>query len=654
MTWTHTLRVDTGDIRITAELIGKVFGIPSRGDPIPELQKKDKSHLAIKRQFQKKTTIQLRDFLFACPMETEQQRMTFRRYFIIVVLKMFLNPTSQQTISPWHLPPILDVSNPRRFHWPYHILNWLRAAIRKFQDENRETCGGCMFVLLVLYFHRLKHGPLHACRVPEPWIVEWITNELDQKANYVISQESKTGTRRKVHVHKSHSRRCTKKAIGRENLARSNPAPLVVPDSDDDDDVPLARRIQLFQRQPPPHDVKQADPVFKGNHNSPQEANTDKKKGSPRTPPAALVQLSDYDFDREFDISIVQYPEFEQVLNSVEQGRETNAIIMQPLQTVLPNKSSYHTPSPGRPSFSLGLTQFEKTPTPSPLHSIHPTLKNIKLGETKEEQIRTWIVSSSLDENQELAKYEGREYMVLQRKDFWTLKPHSWVNSCEFVTRDNNVASFIDGVTPIYAGLSPSFGEDNRFFDKTVAAKRNWWLFPYCWRGHWWVYAFEVNAKRIVILDSLHSAPEDDKRDKLDAYVGRLCEDMASIAILGFVRTPYGPARSYASFDCGMCVIKFTESWKEDRELYEWDEDSLSSYRMELMLDIICGPHNAMVHQLVSLLSETVKPVRRNAPRNKKKDVSSPYTAPSTRSLIERAEGLPNGAMRKGRKKLLT
>ncbi|QHO16595.1 hypothetical protein HN51_032284 [Arachis hypogaea] len=456
-------------------------------------------------------------------METEQQRMTFRRYFIMVVLKMFLNPTSQQTISPWHLPPILDVSNPRRFHWPYHILHWLREAIRKFQDENRETCGGCMFVLLVLYFHRLKHGPLHACRVPEPWIVEWTTNELDMKADYVISQgciinnarnrrkknkhsssesvnergrckrtrtdtdqspstqgktsphpsykkakkgglvnnqmkekkykkqystkavnekagckmpckdtdqspsiqckttshprykesdkESKRGTRKKVPVRKSLSRRGSREAIEKENLAGSNAAPLVVPDSDDDDDVPLARRIRLFQRQPPPHDVKQADPVFKGNHNSPQEAKTDQNNGSPRTPTTALVQLSDYDFDREFDISIVQCPEFEQVLNSVEQGPETNAIIMQPLQTLLPNKSNYHTPSPGRPSFSLGLTQFEKTPTPSPLHSIHPTLKNIKLGETKEEQIRTWIVSSSLDKDQNLAKYEGREYM---------------------------------------------------------------------------------------------------------------------------------------------------------------------------------------------------------------------------------------------------
>ncbi|XLU75266.1 hypothetical protein S245_034319, partial [Arachis hypogaea] len=262
----------------------------------------------------------------------------------------------------------------------------------------------------VLYFHRLKHGPLHACRVPEPWIVEWTTNELDMKADYVISQgciinnarnrrkknkhsssesvnergrckrtrtdtdqspstqgktsphpsykkakkgglvnnqmkekkykkqystkavnekagckmpckdtdqspsiqckttshprykesdkESKRGTRKKVPVRKSLSRRGSREAIEKENLAGSNAAPLVVPDSDDDDDVPLARRIRLFQRQPPPHDVKQADPVFKGNHNSPQEAKTDQNNGSPRTPTTALVQLSDYDFDR--------------------------------------------------------------------------------------------------------------------------------------------------------------------------------------------------------------------------------------------------------------------------------------------------------------------------------------------------------------------
>ncbi|QHO00067.1 uncharacterized protein DS421_13g403240 [Arachis hypogaea] len=482
-------------------------------------------------------------------------------------------------------------------------------------------------------------------------------------------QEYRTGTRRKLIVHRKRSRIGTKKAIPREKIILSNAAPLAVPDSDEDDHVPLARRIRLYQQQPRPDDAEQAEPVCKSNHKSPIEENTKHTDKSPHTPQAAHVQLSDYDFDREFDISIVQCPKFEEVLNNVKQGCESKAIVMQPLQTVLPNKSGYHTPSPGRPSFSLGLTQFEKTPTPSLIQSIHPSLKKIKLGEIKEKQIRSWIVDSSLNENQDLAKYEGRNYMVLQRKDFWSLKPRNWVNSCVIqwmcysfndiessrfkrdfycMSPDEHLASFIDGVRPIYAGLSPSFGEDTRFFDKVVAAKRKWWLFPYCRGGHWWIYAFEVNAKRIAILDSLHSAPVHDERDKLDAYVGRLCEDMASIAIPAFVRSTYGPARSYAK------VPMQPNKWTEDRELYEWDEDSLRSHRMELMLDIICGQHNALIDQLISLLEEKGKPVRGNAPRNKKNDVSSPYTAPSTRSLIERAEGLPKGALRKGRKKLLT
>ncbi|RYQ85009.1 hypothetical protein Ahy_B10g104497 isoform B [Arachis hypogaea] len=685
----------------------------------------------------------------------------------------------------------------------YLLVQWRpsnREAIRKFQYENRETCGGCMFVLLVLYFHRLKHGPLHACRVPEPWIVEWTTNELDMKADYVISQgciinnarnrrkknkhcssesvnergrckrtrtdtnqspstqgktsphpsykkakkgclvnnsrkrhkkqpsskavnkkggcrrpckntdqfpstegkttsqprytetdkQSKTGTRRKVIASRSRSRPITRKEIPKESVSGSTAAPLVVSESDDDDHVPLARRIRLFRQHPPPHESRQEDPVFNGTHESHQAGKTDLKNGSPHTPPATPVQLSDYDFDREFDISIVQCPEFDQVLNNVEQGHQTKAIIMQPLQTVFPKRSPYHTPSPGRPSFSLGLTQLEKTPTPSPIHSIHPRLREIKLGETKEEQIRTWIVNPSLDKNQDLASYEGQGYMVLQRNDFWTLKPRSWVNSCviqwmcysfndtqssrfkrefycvcpgilESVIKNDSLKAFMDGVEPIYDGLSPSFGDDTRFFDKVEAAKRKWWLIPYYWRGHWWVYAFDVVAKHLLILDSLHYGPEDDKRIKLDAYVGRLCEDMASISIPAFVRTTHGPAHSYArvpkqpnNFDCGMCVIKLMESWTEERQLCEWDEDSLQSDRMELMLDIICGPHNTLVHQLISLLEQKVIPVRRNEPRNKKKDVRSPYTAPSTGSLIERAEGLPKGAMRRGRKKLLT
>ncbi|QHN92433.1 uncharacterized protein DS421_17g583700 [Arachis hypogaea] len=452
-----------------------------------------------------------------------------------------------------------------------------------------------------------------------PSIKSW---SKPQHRDIDTQKECRLGTRRKLPICRSRSRSGTKKAIPRESVLRSKGAPL---------------------------DVKQAEPVFNDDHEGAQEENPDHKDASPYTPLAAHVQLTEYDFDHKFDILIVQCLEFEQVLNNVEQGQQTKAIIMQPLQTVLPNKSGYHTPSPGRPSFSLGLTQLEKTPTSSPIHSIHPRLRNIKKGETKEKQIRARILNSSLNKEQDLAYYEGREHMVSQRKDLWTLKARSWVNSCiiqwicysfndtessrfkrdfycESVTRKDNLASFIDGARPIYDGLSPKFGEKTRFFDKLEAAKRKWWLIHNCWRGHWWVYAFEVNAKRLVIINSLHSAPEDDERDKLDAYVGRLFEDMASIVIPAFVRTTYGPSRSYT-------------------------RDSLRSYRMELMLDIICGLHNALVHQVLSLLKDKVKPVRCNQPRNKKRKVRSPFTAPSTKSLIERAEGLLKGVMRKGRKK---
>ncbi|XLT07205.1 hypothetical protein HN51_045954 [Arachis hypogaea] len=49
-------------------------------------------------------------------MATESDRMKFRRYFLLVVMKMFMCPTTQQVISPWHIYPVLDVFDPRRFN----------------------------------------------------------------------------------------------------------------------------------------------------------------------------------------------------------------------------------------------------------------------------------------------------------------------------------------------------------------------------------------------------------------------------------------------------------------------------------------------------------------------------------------------------------
>ncbi|RYR77598.1 hypothetical protein Ahy_A01g002121 [Arachis hypogaea] len=662
----NTLRVDAGDIHVTTELIGKVLGIPSRGDGITELNKENASHGALKRQFQKKITTQLHDFVYGYQMDTEEQRMDFRRHFILVVLKMFLCPTSQQTISPWHIPPILDVSNPRRFHWPHSILKWLQDAIQKFQNAKRETCGRCMFILLILYFQQLKYAPLDECQTPEPWVAEWTASELDNKASQVISQvdhlvstlfhNEHTGLhrvqsqkscylfdhysmlarraaqtngprwtqnkgdlpgagpyfcnhmkmRRSLLIYRLHHRNVSLALGGSCTFTEANPSketkqqvhqrlsrkakgtPLIVPDSDDEENEPLVRRkSRLFYEKVSALEDFQAETKENVNNERGIEDHHGPSESPPRTPSSALVQLPN-----EFDVSIMQCPEFKEMLANVEQGRNIRPVVMEPLQTVMPKTPRYHTPSPGKPSFSLGLTQWEKTPIPSPARSIHPRLRNFKIGEKKEKQILAWIRNSYLEKEEHLAAFEGRKHLVLCRKDLWTLKTRAWISSMETITRGHNLKSFKDGANPMYVGFRPSFGEDNRFFDKVQAATRTW---------------------------------------------GRLIEDMARVAIPAYVRTTNGPSHSYVAvqkqpnnYDCGIFVIKFMETWTDGCKFDEWDEDMLRESRSELMLDIVCGPHNTLVDKVLTILEDKANP-----------EVKSPFMAPSTRTLTRRAEGLP-------------
>ncbi|XLS51396.1 hypothetical protein HN51_012073 [Arachis hypogaea] len=101
-------------------------------------------------------------------MDTEDDRMEFRRHFILLVLKMFLYPTMQHVILPWHIDISLDVSDPRRYCWLLHIFKSLEQAI-KYQRKKNKSCEGCMFALLVLYFKKLNNGELENCQEPESW-----------------------------------------------------------------------------------------------------------------------------------------------------------------------------------------------------------------------------------------------------------------------------------------------------------------------------------------------------------------------------------------------------------------------------------------------------------------------------------------------------
>ncbi|QHO00412.1 uncharacterized protein DS421_13g406350 [Arachis hypogaea] len=262
-TETSTLKVGDGVIRIGAKLF-RLFGIPPGVDDVPPFDAGNADHVSIKRRFHRLNTIQLRRFVNQCAMDTKDDRMEFRRHFILLMLKMFLCPTVQHVISPWHINTILDVSNPRRFHWQLHIFKSLEQAIRKYQSKNNKSCEGCMFDLLMLYFQKLKHGDLKNCQEPQPWLSAWITKDLSAMASTIQPEAFSESVGNDGVVLEGAAREDTMGAGLNKEDADYTMSPDGYKkgsdrregDDDDDDDEPIAKRLRRK------HDLKKTPQSF--------------------------------------------------------------------------------------------------------------------------------------------------------------------------------------------------------------------------------------------------------------------------------------------------------------------------------------------------------------------------------------------------------
>ncbi|MED6223780.1 hypothetical protein PIB30_077396, partial [Stylosanthes scabra] len=116
-------------------------------------------------------------------MNSNEERREFWEAFILILAKTFLCPTTNQYISPErHLPLVLDVANTMKYNWSLQIFTWIKDSIRDFQRKGVKHLSSCMFILVVILFHRLEWGPLDRHRGLEPWFAQWTTSMLDLRA----------------------------------------------------------------------------------------------------------------------------------------------------------------------------------------------------------------------------------------------------------------------------------------------------------------------------------------------------------------------------------------------------------------------------------------------------------------------------------------
>ncbi|KAL4293888.1 hypothetical protein AHAS_Ahas18G0173100 [Arachis hypogaea] len=327
----NTLQVDVGNIRINAELIGKALGISSGGKlPLflsyPLLDMLDRTRVWVTAwtaaELEKKATNVLSQDCIRDKAEMAKEP------------KREANKTCSQTAS--------KEASPQRE--------------RKITTAHKEIKKGAMRSWSRNTSEQPPSSPFQP-KLPEDNTAAQNSNPLDVQFTLYVDGYCDTY----VDVHLSTKRK--EKVV-------------VATNSDDEDNEPIAKRIcRLFQQDGKPHNK-----IPTHGEDSGKEQNTDEKLSEahdpdPITPSTALV---------DFDLDLMQCPEIEEILDEIEQGWYARPISMEPIQTVMPKNSHCHTPSLGKRSFSLGLTQLETTPTPFSPSSVHPRLKNVKLEKCNE------------------------------------------------------------------------------------------------------------------------------------------------------------------------------------------------------------------------------------------------------------------------------
>uniref|UniRef100_A0A803MVN9 Uncharacterized protein n=1 Tax=Chenopodium quinoa TaxID=63459 RepID=A0A803MVN9_CHEQI len=80
----------------------------------------------------------------------------FRHLFIMHAFSSFLAPTSNRTVDLRIVKCLVDVNQIRIYNWSKYVLDRLCEAVKSYKEGNIEWFCGCVLMLEIIYFHRLR------------------------------------------------------------------------------------------------------------------------------------------------------------------------------------------------------------------------------------------------------------------------------------------------------------------------------------------------------------------------------------------------------------------------------------------------------------------------------------------------------------------
>ncbi|RYR29872.1 hypothetical protein Ahy_B01g054464 [Arachis hypogaea] len=194
----NRLETGYGSFKVRQKIIGAALGINALGDLFPQkvnykdLSEDDKQ---IFRRFQGKTLKNLTDEMMTIGVGNEQDRLMFKRIFILYIQMAFLLPTTINKISHVHLAPIFKMDTITEQNWGAHVLNFIIKGITNYNLKKKKAIDGCLFALMIVYFHQSKNkDKKRAERPPEPWIANWTREQLVERMRAEMEEHMASST----------------------------------------------------------------------------------------------------------------------------------------------------------------------------------------------------------------------------------------------------------------------------------------------------------------------------------------------------------------------------------------------------------------------------------------------------------------------------
>ncbi|QHO39970.1 uncharacterized protein DS421_4g133700 [Arachis hypogaea] len=136
--------------------------------------------------------------------ENEQDHLMFKRIFILYIQMAFLFPTTINKISSVYLAPIFKMDKITEGNWGGHVLNFIIKGIANYRLKKKKSIDGCLFALMIIYFHLAKNKDKKGEENPRlPWVSNWNREQLVSMMRAEIDRHMAQSKKRKHVVENS-------------------------------------------------------------------------------------------------------------------------------------------------------------------------------------------------------------------------------------------------------------------------------------------------------------------------------------------------------------------------------------------------------------------------------------------------------------------